>query len=98
VGHPERSEQFHGAPQQHAQILGVSAFSIGRNQLPYAMLALIAGDNIRVGLEDNLWLKRGVLATNKDLVEQAVTIARAANARILGPSEVRRKLNLSKRW
>lgn len=75
-----------------------SAFSIGPNQFPYAMLALIAGGNIRVGLEDNLWLKRGVLATNKDLVEQAVAIAHAANARILGPSEVRKKLNLTKRW
>jgi uncharacterized protein (DUF849 family) len=75
-----------------------SAFSIGPNQFPYAMLALLAGGNIRVGLEDNLWLKRGVLATNKDLVEQAVAIAHAANARILGPSEVRKKLNLTKRW
>lgn len=75
-----------------------SAFSIGRNQFPFGMLALLAGGNIRVGLEDNLWLKRGVLATNKDLVEQAVAIAGNANARILGPAEVRKKLKLTKRW
>ena len=43
-----------------------SAFSISRNQLPYVALAVLAGGNIRVGLEDNIWLKRGVLATNAD--------------------------------
>ena len=41
-----------------------SAFSIGRNQLPYAALAVLAGGNVRVGLEDNLWLGKGQLATN----------------------------------
>jgi uncharacterized protein (DUF849 family) len=75
-----------------------SAFSIGRNQLPYAMLAMIAGGNIRVGLEDNLWLDKGVLATNGALVERAVAFARGLNARVLGPSEVRAKLKLTKRW
>jgi uncharacterized protein (DUF849 family) len=75
-----------------------SAFSIGRNQLPYAMLAMIAGGNMRVGLEDNLWLEKGVLATNGALVERAVAFANGANARVLGPSEVRAKLKLKKRW
>lgn len=75
-----------------------SAFSIGRNQLPYAALALLAGGNIRVGLEDNLWLEKGVLATNAALVERAVTMARSMNVRILGPAEVRAKLKLTKRW
>ena len=49
----------------------VSAFSIGRNQLPYAGLATAAGCHVRVGLEDNLWLGRGRLATNGELVAQA---------------------------
>ena len=49
-----------------------SAFSISRNQLPYVALAVLAGGNIRVGLEDNIWLGKGVLATNADLVERAV--------------------------
>lgn len=75
-----------------------SAFSIGRNQLPYAALAMLAGGNIRVGLEDNLWLAKGVLATNEALVERAVAIAEGTGARVLGPDEVREKLKLTKRW
>ncbi|WP_413991168.1 3-keto-5-aminohexanoate cleavage protein [Labrys okinawensis] len=75
-----------------------SAFSIGRNQLPYSMLAMLAGGNIRVGLEDNLWLEKGLLATNRTLVERAVAIAQSINARILGPQEVREKLKLTRRW
>ena len=57
-----------------------SAFSIGRNQLPYAALALLAGGNIRVGLEDNIWLDKGVLATNGDLVDRARQSAEAMGA------------------
>ncbi|MFO1208650.1 MAG: 3-keto-5-aminohexanoate cleavage protein [Amaricoccus sp.] len=75
-----------------------SAFSIGRNQLPYAALAMLAGGNIRVGLEDNIWLEKGVLATNAALVERAVAVARGMGARILGPEEVRAKLGLERRW
>jgi uncharacterized protein (DUF849 family) len=71
-----------------------SAFSIGRNQLPYAAMAAISGGNVRVGLEDNLFLDRGVLASNGQLVERAATIVTAMGARVLGPAEVRAKLNL----
>jgi uncharacterized protein (DUF849 family) len=71
-----------------------SAFSIGRNQLPYAAMAAIAGGNVRVGLEDNLFLDRGVLAANGQLVERAATIVTAMGAKVLGPAEVRRKLKL----
>jgi len=71
-----------------------SAFSIGRMQLPYVALAAIAGGNARVGLEDNLYLSRGTLATNADLVGRAVTILEAMNVRILGPAEVRERLGL----
>src|SRR6202000_3051728 len=60
-----------------------SAFSIGRNQLPFAALATISGGNVRVGLEDNLFLDRGVLATNGQLVERAATIVTAMGARLL---------------
>jgi uncharacterized protein (DUF849 family) len=74
-----------------------SAFSIGRMQLPYAAMALLAGGNIRVGLEDNIWLARGVPATNGQLVERAVRTAESMGARILGPAEVRAKLALEKR-
>lgn len=73
-----------------------SAFSIGRMQLPYVALAALAGGNVRVGLEDNIYLRKGVLASNGDLVERAVTILEGMNARIMGPSDVRDKLALRK--
>jgi uncharacterized protein (DUF849 family) len=71
-----------------------SAFSIGRHQLPYVAMAALAGGNVRVGLEDNLYLAKGELATNGRLVERAVTILSAMNVRVLTPAEVRRKLKL----
>lgn len=75
-----------------------SAFSIGRNQLPYTALAVLAGGNVRVGLEDNLWLGKGELATNGALVERAVEIVRGMGSRVLTPAEVRAKLRLERRW
>ena len=71
-----------------------SAFSIGRRQLPYVAMAALAGGNARVGLEDNLNLDRGVLATNGQLVERAATILTAMGGKVLGPAEVRRLLKL----
>jgi uncharacterized protein (DUF849 family) len=73
-----------------------SAFSLGRNQMAYVAAATIAGGNVRVGLEDNLWLGKGQLATNAQLVERAVTIVEALGARVIGPEEVRERLNLVK--
>jgi 3-dehydrocarnitine:acetyl-CoA trimethylamine transferase len=75
-----------------------SAFSIGRMQLPYVAMAALAGGNVRVGLEDNIYLSRGTLATNAMLVERAVTILQGMNARVLTPAEVRETLKLKKRW
>ena len=74
-----------------------SAFSLGRNQMPYVAAAVLAGGNVRVGLEDNLWLGKGQLATNAQLVERAVTIIEALGARVIGPDEVRARLKLEKR-
>ena len=74
-----------------------SAFSIGRNQMPYVAAAVLAGGNVRVGLEDNLYLDKGVLATNAQLVERAAEIVSRMGARILSPQEVRDKLDLVKR-
>jgi uncharacterized protein (DUF849 family) len=74
-----------------------SAFSIGRSQMPYVAAAVLAGGNIRVGLEDNLWLDKGVLATNQDLVTRAVGIAESMGATIMKPQAVREKLGLTKR-
>ena len=74
-----------------------SAFSIGRLQLPYVAMAVLAGGNVRVGLEDNIYLARGELAGNGQLVERAVAILDAMNVRILGPGETRERLGLTRR-
>ena len=74
-----------------------SAFSLGRNQMAYVAASVLTGGNVRVGLEDNLWLGKGVLATNAQLVERAVTIVEGLGARGIGPDEGRKKLGLTKR-
>ncbi|MFM2390713.1 MAG: hypothetical protein RLZZ437_2268 [Pseudomonadota bacterium] len=74
-----------------------SAFALGRHQMPYVAASVLAGGNVRVGLEDNLWLDKGVLATNAQLVERAVDIITDMGARVLTPAEVRAKLKLEKR-
>jgi uncharacterized protein (DUF849 family) len=74
-----------------------SAFSLGRDQMPYVAAAVLAGGNVRVGLEDNLFLEKGVLATNAQLVERAVTIIENMGAKVIGPDAVRRRLGLTKR-
>ena len=73
-----------------------STFSIGRRQLEYVAAAALVGANVRVGLEDNLYLGRGELATNAQLVERATTILAGMNVDVLGPTDVRRLLSLTK--
>jgi len=74
-----------------------SGFSISRMQLPFVAMAALAGGNVRVGLEDNIYLSRGVLASNGSLVDRAVTILQGMNVKILSPAETRAKLKLKKR-
>ena len=74
-----------------------SAFALGRDQMAYVAAAVLAGGNVRVGLEDNLWLAKGQLAQNYQLVERAVTIVENMGARVIGPAQVREKLGLVKR-
>jgi len=74
-----------------------SAFSIGRNALAYPAAAVLAGGNVRVGLEDNLYIGKGQLATNAQLVEKAAGVVTGMGARIMGPPEVRERLKLVKR-
>jgi uncharacterized protein (DUF849 family) len=74
-----------------------SAFSLGRDQMAYVAASVLAGGNVRVGLEDNLMLDRGVLATNEQLVTRAREIIERLGARVIGPQEVRDKLGLTKR-
>jgi uncharacterized protein (DUF849 family) len=96
----------YGAPDDPGTLLAMvnqlppgavfSAFSIGRMQLPYVAMAVLAGGNVRVGLEDNLYLSRGELATNADLVARARSILEAMNVRVLTPSDVRSLLELKR--
>ena len=73
-----------------------SAFGLGRNQMAYVAAAVLAGGNVRVGLEDNLWLGKGELAQNWQLVERAGSIIEHMGARVIGPAEVRQMLGLVK--
>jgi uncharacterized protein (DUF849 family) len=73
-----------------------SAFALGRNEMPYVAAAVLAGGNVRVGLEDNLMLDKGVLAENWQLVERAVGIVERMGARVVGPQDVRERLGLTK--
>jgi uncharacterized protein (DUF849 family) len=73
-----------------------SAFALGRHQMPYVAAAVLAGGHVRVGLEDNLFLEKGVLATNAQLVEKAVGIVEGLGARVMTPAEVRATLRLTK--
>ena len=96
----------YGAPDDPGTLLSMvnnlpddwifSAFSIGRNQLPYAALAPIVGGNVRVGLEDNIYLSYGKLATNAQLVERAVTILEAMNVKVMTTADTRVLLDLKK--
>ena len=74
-----------------------TAFSLGRNQMAFVAAAVLAGGHVRVGLEDNLMLERGVMAKNYQLVSKARVIIESMGARVIGPQEVRDKLNLTKR-
>ena len=74
-----------------------SAFSIGKNAQAYPAAAVLAGGNVRVGLEDNLYLSRGVFATNAQLVERAVNVITNMGANVIGAEQVRAKLSLQKR-
>jgi len=73
-----------------------AGFAISRLELPFVAQALLLGGNVRVGLEDNLYLSRGVFASNAQLVERAVAIVESLGARPLTPAEAREKLGLRK--
>ena len=74
-----------------------TAFALGRYQMAFAAQAVILGGNVRVGLEDNLYLEKGVFASNAQLVERARNIIELMGARVLGPDETRVKFGLVKR-
>jgi uncharacterized protein (DUF849 family) len=74
-----------------------SSFAISRMQMPWVAQAVLAGGNVRVGLEDNIYLSKGVLATNGQLVDRAASILANMGVSIMGAADVRKKLKLKKR-
>ena len=96
-GAPDDLNTFMAMVNNVPQDWTFSAFSLGRNQMAYVAAAVLAGGNVRVGLEDNLWLKKGVLATNEQLVERAKIIIEHMGAEVMNAQEVRQKLSLNKR-
>ena len=74
-----------------------AGFGIGRMQMPMVAQAVLLGGNVRVGLEDNIWLDRGVPASNGSLTERAARLVELMGARVMGPADARKKLGLVKR-
>jgi uncharacterized protein (DUF849 family) len=74
-----------------------SAFGLGRMQMPMVAQSVLLGGNVRVGLEDNLYLEKGVLATNAQLVERAIRIVELLGARVLDAAQTRERLRLRER-
>ncbi|WP_217200142.1 3-keto-5-aminohexanoate cleavage protein [Streptomyces buecherae] len=74
-----------------------ASFALGRMQMPWVAQAILLGGNVRVGLEDNLYLSKGVKATNGQLVERAVSITELLGARVATPDQARARLGLAPR-
>jgi len=96
-GAPDDLNTFMAMVNNVPQDWTFSAFAISRNQMPYVAASVLAGGHVRVGLEDNLWLKKGVLASNAQLVERAATIISNLGSSVMGPQQVRELLGLKKR-
>lgn len=71
-----------------------SSFAISRMQMPWVAQSALNGGNVRVGLEDNLYLSRGVYASNAQLVEKARVIIEAMGARVISAAQARERLRL----
>jgi uncharacterized protein (DUF849 family) len=94
----------YGVPADTAHLLAMvqslpaesvwTSFAISRLQMPWVAQSILLGGNVRVGLEDNLYLSRGVYATNAQLVTKARGIIEAMGARILSADEARERLRI----
>ena len=73
-----------------------TSFAIGRHQMPWVAQSVALGGHVRIGLEDNLYLSKGVLATNAQLTERAVGIVKSLGSSVATPDEAREILNLGK--
>lgn len=96
----------YGAPATTANLLAMrnslpahahwAAFAIGRMEMPFVAQSMLLGGHVRVGLEDNLYLKRGVKATNEQLVEKAKRIVEDLGGQLVTPNRARQILGLEK--
>ena len=97
----------YGAPADPALLMAMvnklpegavwTSFALGRMQMPWVAQSVLLGGHVRVGLEDNLYLSKGVKATNAQLVERARTIIEAMGARVATPDDAREILRLKPR-
>ena len=71
-----------------------TSFAISRMQMPWVAQSILLGGNVRVGLEDNLYLSRGVYASNAQLVQRARTIIEAMGARVISAAQARERLQI----
>ncbi|MFG3252029.1 3-keto-5-aminohexanoate cleavage protein [Streptomyces sp. NPDC048172] len=74
-----------------------ASFALGRMQMPWVAQSILLGGNVRVGLEDNLYLSKGVKATNGQLTERAVQIVESLGASVATPDQARERLGLKPR-
>ena len=74
-----------------------ASFALGRMQFPWVAQSVLLGGHVRVGLEDNLYLAKGVKATNAQLADRAKTIVESMGASVATPDEAREMLNLKPR-
>ncbi len=95
-GAPATTEAMHNMRSMLPQNANWTAFGISRHQMPMVAQAVLLGGNVRVGLEDNLYLERGKFASNGQLVEKAVQIIEMLGAKIAGPQQAREKFELTK--
>jgi uncharacterized protein (DUF849 family) len=73
-----------------------SVLGVGKDQLSMITMGLVLGGNIRVGFEDNIYFKKGVLAkSNAQMVEHAATLSEQLRRRVASPADARRILNIS---
>jgi uncharacterized protein (DUF849 family) len=94
----------YGVPADTAHLLAMvhslpsdcvwTSFAVSRMQMPWVAQSVLLGGNVRVGLEDNLYLSRGVYASNAQLVERARVIIEAMGARVVPAAEARERLRL----
>jgi uncharacterized protein (DUF849 family) len=95
-GAPYNTETMAYQKSQLPQGAVWAAFGIGRNQMQAVAQSVVLGGHVRVGLEDNLYLEKGVFATNGALVEKAVKLIEILGTRVAAPDEGRAILGLKK--